>query len=71
MSNRAFPQLAAQVTYRLPLVIHHFRLAIITEYVMAGFELELYETSEWPFLYWYLAVILGEQVRTLRPALGM
>ncbi|KAG8894051.1 hypothetical protein FRC00_009630, partial [Tulasnella sp. 408] len=62
-------RLAAQVTYRLPLVIHHFRLAIITEYVMAGFELELYETSEWPFLYWYVAVILGEQVGTLNDLL--
>ncbi|KAG9050795.1 hypothetical protein FS837_002351 [Tulasnella sp. UAMH 9824] len=61
-------RLAAQVTYRLPLVIHHFRLAIITEYVMAGFELELYETSEWPFLYWYVAVILGEQM--LVPLIG-
>lgn len=36
---------------------------------MAGFELELYEKSEWAFLYWYVAVILGEQVGTLSPAL--
>ncbi|KIO25572.1 hypothetical protein M407DRAFT_75483 [Tulasnella calospora MUT 4182] len=61
--------LAVQLTFRLPLVIHHFRLTMITEYVMAGFELELYEKSEWPFLYWYVAVILGEQVRSLRSAL--
>ncbi|KAG8903192.1 hypothetical protein FRC01_009293, partial [Tulasnella sp. 417] len=62
-------RLAAQLTFRLPLVIHHFRLTIITEYVMAGFELELYEKSEWPFLYWYVAVILGEQVGTLNDLL--
>lgn len=33
--------------------------------------MELYEKSEWPFLYWYVAVILGEQVRTLSSAMEM
>ncbi|KAG8995685.1 hypothetical protein FRB90_000121 [Tulasnella sp. 427] len=67
--QRGFQEIAVQLSFRLPLVIHHLRLTIITEYVMAGFELELYEKSEWPFLYWYVAVILGEQVGTLNDLL--
>ncbi|KAG8967268.1 hypothetical protein FRC05_002114 [Tulasnella sp. 425] len=61
-------RLAVQLSFRLPLVIHHLRITLITEYVMAGFEMELYEKSEWPFLYWYVAVILGEQM--LVPLIG-
>lgn len=33
--------------------------------------MELYEKSEWAFLYWYVAVILGEQVRKLGSAMEM
>lgn len=59
------------MTQQYPLVIYHLRLTIIIEYTFSGFDLDLYNPSEYPFLYWHLTVILSEQTETLHRLLEM
>lgn len=37
----------------------------LVEYTLAGWELELYSPSEWPFLYWYAVGLLENQLSTV------
>ncbi|KAF8589714.1 hypothetical protein K439DRAFT_1628492 [Ramaria rubella] len=50
---------------RVPLIIRHTRLSIITEVIFSGFELELYARHEWVMVYWYLGRILSTQIAVL------
>jgi len=37
---------------------------LLRQYLQLGFELELYQHSEYPMIYWYLDYLLGMQIRT-------
>ena len=46
----------------MPLAILHWRVGVIRDIVLQGFELELYSPDEIPFAYWYLSRVLQEDV---------
>ncbi|KAG8905863.1 hypothetical protein FRB99_008074 [Tulasnella sp. 403] len=58
-------QSVVRITQRAPLVIHFLRFTIIVEYILSGFELDLYTPSEFPFIYWYTTGICGSLITTL------
>nr|CAB3264177.1 N-alpha-acetyltransferase 35, NatC auxiliary subunit-like [Phallusia mammillata] len=50
--------------------LHHI-LRVMTQYVLSGFQLELYSEHEYHYVYWYLAeVLLSWQMTTLNRAEG-
>ena len=55
-----------QLAQSVPLAILHFRLIVIRDIILTGFELELYSYDERPFAYWYLAKICDGQTRVSR-----
>ena len=46
----------------MPLAILHWRVGVIRDIVLQGFELELYSPDEISFAYWYLSRVLQEDV---------
>jgi len=46
-------------------VVLHIRLTLVTDVIFSGFEVELYDLSEWSFLYWYASTIFAHQHKTL------
>ncbi|TDL18511.1 Mak10-domain-containing protein [Rickenella mellea] len=56
----------AQICECVPQAILHWRIGVIRDIILSGFELELYSAHERPFAYWYLFGILGAHERLLR-----
>ena len=55
----------------LPLAILHWRICVVRDLILSGFELELYAVDEHPFAYWYLSQILVVHESTLRDLLDL
>ncbi|KAG8888829.1 hypothetical protein FRB98_006725 [Tulasnella sp. 332] len=59
-------QIPTGITARLPLVTHYLRNTLVVDHIFSGFELELYNPSEYQLMYWHLSVILQNQVSTIQ-----
>ncbi|KZS98798.1 hypothetical protein SISNIDRAFT_447615 [Sistotremastrum niveocremeum HHB9708] len=56
---------------RIPLVIQHQRLWLITEVLFCGVEMDLYSREELPFVYWYASCVLSAQFGVVRSILSL
>ncbi|KAF8872660.1 Mak10 subunit, NatC N-terminal acetyltransferase-domain-containing protein [Gymnopilus junonius] len=61
----------SNVLSKLPDIALSWRLSIIREVVLSGFQLELYATHERPFAYWYVAQIVETHLECLDGLLAM
>ncbi|KAG9035394.1 hypothetical protein FRB95_011414 [Tulasnella sp. JGI-2019a] len=59
-------QIPTGITGRLLLVTHYLRSVLVIDHIFSGFELELYNPSEYQLMYWHLSAILQNQVGTIQ-----
>ncbi|KAF8643573.1 hypothetical protein AX16_008961 [Volvariella volvacea WC 439] len=59
------PPEEANIIKNLPNVILIWRLSLIREVVLSGFQMELYAPEERPFAYWYTSVVINKHLECL------
>lgn len=45
---------------------HYLRTALVIDHIFSGFELELYNPSEYQSMYWHLSTVLQNQLATIQ-----
>lgn len=58
------------ILYCLPQIALLWRLRVVREITLSGFQLALYAKDETPFAYWYLARIIERELHCLDRLLG-
>ncbi|ESK85192.1 amino-acid n-acetyltransferase subunit [Moniliophthora roreri MCA 2997] len=59
------------IVTKMPYAALLWRLSIVREVVLSGFQLELYSSTERPFAYWYASQVIDGYLHTLDMVMGL